>query len=246
MNQIPNQTQTNLDPGQVRQNTSYPFDNRSTLQVDIYKMSPVWISSLQLQVQSAVFPLHVSRIYTSGQHMYWQISDARYEHIATFSFSHQGQGCAVAYRPNGCICGYMTYARNMISFFSSVVRNQYGDSLQLPSNCMILCANCITCTYTTGCQSIRVNGTDYNGATAVVLQRNVVLDDYTDTYSVTVSVFGDYQGQIQIAATGTPVLKTVNGVDLTNKHLLIKPRTLSDLRVITAGNTITMAGVLDA
>ena len=213
----------NSDPQHTRKFTRYPFDQSASLSLGKYTIDPSQIISLSITVRQAVFPLYIGKIQV--------VRNSVRLHILSFSTQSVGvayldaTGQAAIKSQQGDIIGSILYNPVFYHFLQGIISTDFSYSVQIESSVMPLSPECITCLYTVGCRS-----------TQIVFQRNAVLKNQT------LNVYGDQQQPLVQKYS----LKKVNGVDLTDKILIIKPRTLSDLRVLTSSNNIVFAGVRDA
>lgn len=224
----------NSDPQQTRKFTRYPFDQSASLSLGKYTIDPSQIISLSITVRQAVFPLYIGKIQV--------VRNSVRLHILSFSTQSVGvayldaTGQAAIKSQQGDIIGSILYNPVFYHFLQGIISTDFSYSVQIENSVMPLSPECITCLYTVGCRSIKINDIQTQKNTQIVFQRNAVLK------SQTLNVYGDQQQPLVQKYS----LKKVNGVDLTDKILIIKPRTLSDLRVLTSSNNIVFAGVRDA
>lgn len=256
----------NLDTQQAHALSKYPFDDASTMQVYNYIFKSSWIPSIGVAVESATFPLFIGRFtHMTVDACRMSILDSSNKQVAyavltRSATSVQSESSVVAGNLVAPLkdtydlrCGQIMYNPEFSGFILNVLTTQHLQELEIAATALILSPECITCTHTTGCKRIVFNGQyKFNRSVNIVFQRNTILTtcDETDELSdhPSINVYGNKaQTEVQQITYTKPVyLQTINGLDLRNYHILIKPKVLSDVRVITTAGVITFAGVRDA
>lgn len=226
----------NIEIQNWRQQSKYPFDMSSTLKLDQHIFPVNWIQSLNLQVYKAVFPLHISRIVSADNTVQLQVVDRQSELQCVIQLKEDENKILDAY---SCIAGQMRTSPQLFPWLKQLVGGTVYGTMQLLDTALIIDSQAITCTAFKGYTGISVNNT-YVGQSAILnFQRNVTLSKQAS--GIRMDAFGNYPATYQKQIK----LQKVNGVQLKGKQLLIKHRSLADLRVVTDSENITLTGVTD-
>lgn len=226
----------NIEIQNWRQQSKYPFDMSSTLMLDQHIFPVNWIRSLNLQIYKAIFPLHISKLVLVNNCVQLHVVDRQSQLQCIIYLEERTSKILDAY---SCIAGQIKVAPQLFPWLRQLVSGTVYGTMQLLDTALIICSQAITCMAFEGYAGISVNNT-YMGQDATLnFQRNVTLSK-TST-GLRIDAFGDYQATYQ----KTIKLQRVNGIQLKGKQLLIKHRSLSDLRVVTSGDKLTLTGVTD-
>ena len=225
-----------------------------------YIFKPQWIPSICINVQKAKFPLYVgSFTHISAQACRLDVYDNSDNVIASTvltrsqysaqSVSKQVTGGLLAPFTDqyGTVCGQILYSPQLSGFALNILITQHLSKMQLGRDALILSAQCINCVHVKGCKQITFNGRHAsNRSTRLAFQRNVTLTGNKEQPQINVYGDKDITQFAKLQYQMPKYLKYVNGTDMTDCHLIVKPRVLSNLRVITSGGFVTFAGVRDA
>lgn len=227
----------NIEIKNKREQSKYPFTSTSTLQVGKYTFPVNWIKSLSLQISKAVFPLYVGSIYTESQFVVLRVVDKVSQLQCYIRLSKNSGYVKTDYNTN---CGQIKADTYLYDWLYGLVKNSVYGYIDLDSNALIFDGSVITCVYFEGYTGLTINN-QYAGSDVILnFQRNI--ETIVQNEQVRLNVYGDYDYAFQNAQK----LQYVNGVDLKNKSLLIQHRALSDIRVTTDSNKISLVGVTDA
>lgn len=242
-------TITNIQNLNARQQSYYPFDSMSTLQIDNMIFPVSLIKSLNIQVQSAVFPLKITQFRIArDKKVLCCIRDSISNIIGFIQLDNKNLGSVVDQQ--GRYIGGISFQQQLYTWLYRSVTDAYYKNIQVATNALIISSQCITCVHYTGFKGVSVNGTYAGNNVTLNFQRNIQCN--TTAEQLQLSLCADYVNIENILVTQTaegavqetPVV-FVNGVDLTDKVLIIKHRNLSDLRVKTTRDRITFVGVQD-
>ena len=201
-------------------------------------MFPInWISSMSLQVQQALFPLHINSLYIKDSTIIMSIADKSEQQLCDIHLTSTESYIINKY---GNICGQLRTAQNLYTWLYDIIKTTVYGFLEVKSDALVLSSNVITCVFFSGYIGLNING-KYIGASATLnFQRNI--ETVTKGRDLQLNVYGDYTYTYQ----SQKKIQYVNGVDMRGKDLIIQHSALSDLRVVTQADKITFIGVTDA
>lgn len=213
-------------------NTKYPFTEASSCRLGVSLLPAGIITGINISVDKPCIQLHISKIKLNGNNISIQFKDNGFTVSYSCNIVPDSQICFIKNEFN-CACGILGYQKSFFNILQAVLRQQSDKSLSFSKANFCLLNQCLSCCSLSGIQDLKVNGqnTDY-----IQLTDNIV---YTDAQNnISIDVYGD------VPYSTEKTLKTINGQPLGKRHVVIKHRTLSNLRVISQ-NGIQLAGVKD-
>lgn len=213
-------------------NTKYPFTETSSCKLGTNLLPAGVITGINIAVSKPCIQLHIAKISLSGNKISIQFKDNGFTVSYTCTVIPDSQVCFIKNEFN-CACGIISYQKALFNILQAVLRQQTDKTLSFSKSNFCLLNQCFSCCAITGIQDLKINkqSSDY-----IQLTDNIV---YTDTGGTTsISVYGD------VPDASIQSLKTINGQNLGKRHVVIKHRTLSNLRVLS-DNGIQLAGVKD-
>lgn len=226
----------NIEIKNKREQSNYPFTGLSTLKVGKYTFPVNWVRSLSLQISSAVFPLYINTIYTDTQYVILSVIDKMSQVQCYIKLGPESAAVVTAYNT---ICGQISVDNQLYNWLYDLIKDSVYGRIDLNSNDLVFDGSVITCVCFKGYTGLSVNNR-YAGSDVILnFQRNI--ETVIQGSQVRLNVYGDYDYSFQKQQK----LQYINGIDLKNKSLLIQHRALSDLRVVTDSNKISLIGVTD-
>lgn len=227
----------NVETSNLRDISNFPFTDTSSLEVGKYKFPAPWISSLRLQVQNAVFPLHIGNIHTDDVFIVLSVVDNTGTSVCDIKIAEQA--CFIVDSFNK-IAGQIQVDGQLYSWLYKLIKNSVYGYMQLKSDALVIASQVIACVYFQGYTGLSVNNTYIGQDVILNFQRNI--ETIRAGSNLRLNVYGDYSYSYQ----NQRKLQVVNGKDLRGKDLLIQHSMLSDLRVSTQSGKISFIGVTDA
>ena len=213
-------------------NTKYPFTENSSCKLGTSILPAGSITGINISVSKPCIQLHISKISLNNNKISIQFKDTGFTVSYICTVIPDSQVCFIK-NEFSCACGIMSYQKSFFNIMQAVLRQQTDKSLNFSKTNFCLLNQCLSCCAITGIQDLKINkqNSDY-----IQLTDNII---YTDPEgNISISVYGD------VPASSTQSLKTINGQTLGKRHVVIKHRTLSNLRVLS-DNGIQLAGVKD-
>ena len=226
----------NIEIQNKREQSKYPFTGDSTLEIGKYIFPVNWIKSLSVQVSSAVFPLYINTLYVQGDFVVLKVLD---KNAQIQCYLKIGATQSKIETENGIICGQLYIDTQLYSWLYNLIKSTVSGYIDLNSNALIFDGSVITCVHFKGYTGLSINNKYIGSDVLLNFERNIQVE--IDGASVVLNVYGDYDYSFQKISK----LQSVNNIDLKNKSLIIQHRALSNLRIATETNKISLIGVTD-
>ena len=228
-----------------RQQSKYPFDAAADLHLDKCTFPCSFIKSLKLQVSGVAFPLYIGALrqlpyinHTTAAGIRYIVKDAN-DYTCCY-IDIIDEKTATVIDTYGNLCGSMSFQPQLYKWSLQLVKNTVYGYLQLTPTNLPLSSFVISCCYFKGFKGVSIGG-QYVGNRAILNFTQNIVPQF-DQDKIRLDLFSDYYLQVDQEPQR---FVSVNGIPMEGKSLIIKHRTLSNLRVITQNQTITMAGVTD-
>lgn len=235
---------TNIQTSNRREQSKYPFDSSASLLLGKYTFPCHMIKSLGIQVKSGRFPIYLGSISVKDTRVIFQIKDIAATVLGTIQLLSQTKGRVIDV--DGSACGGIQFEVPLYKWCLQLIGTTRYKHMSLLSSQLPLASQIITCLYYTGYKGLQFEG-KYLGADIILnFQRNVIPDITAD--KLRLDLWGDYKLTSDQPADPQLYLTRVNApssIDMTGGNLVIKHRTLSDVRVITKADKLLITGVKD-
>ena len=214
--------------------TNYPFTHNSTKLVYGSIIPNTMFISVRICVQQTCKNLHISSIQqTAVQLITIYLQDT--QRFVNLKFQLV-PGCQVCFVLDqlGVPCGLIQCKPQLYECFLAILQTT-GNSLAIPAQSFIFLPQCVSAAATKGlCRAVLNNVPLQNQI--IQLKKNLIYQK-SDS-SISFAMYPDDLEQQGIR------LVYINRIPASNKHIVIKHNTLSDLRVVTKDN-IQLVGVAD-
>ena len=228
-----------------RQQAKYPFDISADLKLDNYTFPCSYIKSLKLQISDVVFPLYIAAVQylsyidnTTATAVRYIVKDAN-GYICSY-IDLTDQETAKITDVYGNLCGSMSFQPQLYKWSLQLIKNTVYGYMQLTPTNLPLSSFVLSCCYFKGFKGVSVGGQFAGNKITLNFTQNIV-PVFTQN-KIRLDLFSDYYLQ---TSQEPQRFITVNGIPMQGKSLIIKHNVLSNLRVLTEGQTITLAGVTD-
>lgn len=237
-------TYLNIQPENVRRVSKFPFDVQSSLQFGNHIFPYAEILSLELTLVRGALPISMEVFELQGDTVKIHLQDARKTQVGECLILPETQVHPIK---DGVLTVGQIQATPVLYSFLKGVLQPFGGVYTAGQNALILASACITCCRCSVCTALKVQNLNqtFTGDVTLRFQNNIISNFVQGATGqcFTFSICPDPLKTLQ--QLQTPI-QTVNDVDLTNKHLIIRPALYSNLRVDSAGqNQIKLLGVLD-
>lgn len=238
-------TYLNIQPENIRKVSKFPFDVQSGLQFGNHIFPYAEILSVGLTLAKGTLPITLQVFELQGEAVKIYLQDARKTTVGECIILPQVQIHPI--KTGTLTIGQLQATPLLYSFLKGVLQS-FGGLYIAQQNALILSSECISCCRRLDCTSLKVQNLNqtFTGTVVLRFQNNMTstLVQNIGGQNFTFSVCPDPIKTLQSLRTS---VQTVNDVDITNKHLIIRPALYSNLRIDSTGqNQLKLLGVLDA
>ena len=239
----------NIQTSNRRSESKYPFDSSASLLMGKYTFPCHMIKSLGIQVKQGRFPLYFGSISAKQNKVIFQIKDITSATLGTLQLISQTSGKVLD--ANGCVCGGIAFQPALYKWCLELVSTTRYKYMSLLSSQLPLSSQVITCLYYTGYRGLNFSGRALGADVILNFQRNLIPTIQKSSKKLRIDTWGDYQlpsSQGQGQDDSEVYLSRINApstMDMTGGNVIIKHKTLSNVRVVTKQNKILITGVKD-
>lgn len=233
----------NVQTNNRREQSKYPFDASASLLLGKYTFPSHMIKSLGVQVKQGRFPLYLGSISAIQDRVVFQIKDITANTLGSIQLLSSNTGRVID--TLGCACGGIAFQPDLYKWCLQLISTTRYKHMSLLSSQLPLASQVITCLYYTGYRGLSFSGRYLGSDVTLNFQRNAIPAIDNSTKKLRVDVWGDYSLPATSVSDSTVYLTQVNGIDMTGGNLIIKHKTLSDVRAVTKQNKLLITGVKD-